>query len=69
MNDSPQPRPFQFGINTLLALTFFVAVLFGLLRWMGATPVQSLIVVAILTVAFLAAGALIITIAKTSDRR
>jgi hypothetical protein len=69
MNDSPNSRPFQFGIGTLLGLTFLVAVLFGLLRWMGATPAQSAIVTAILAVALLAAVALIAAIAKMSDKQ
>jgi hypothetical protein len=68
MNESPESRPFQYGIGTLLGLTFVVAVLFGLLRWMGATPAQSAIVLAILTVALLAAVALIAAISKTSDK-
>jgi uncharacterized membrane protein YccC len=67
MNDSPKSRPFQFGIGTLLGLTFVIAVLFGLLRWMGATPSQSAIVMAILIVSLLAAVALIAAISKTSD--
>jgi hypothetical protein len=67
MNDFKNPRPFQYGISTLLTLTFLVAVLFGLLRWMGATPAQSAIVMAILTVSLLAAVALIAAIGKTSD--
>ncbi|MBN2578150.1 MAG: hypothetical protein JXB10_04090 [Pirellulales bacterium] len=68
MNNSPPSRPFQFGVGTLLGLMFVVAVLFGLLRWMGATPSQCLIVMAVLTVALLAAVALIATISRTSDK-
>jgi hypothetical protein len=68
MNDAPKPRPFQFGIGTLLGLTFLVAVICGVLRWMGATPVQNAIVLGIIAVALLAAVALIAAIGRMSDK-
>jgi hypothetical protein len=67
MNESRESRPFQYGIGTLLGLMFVVAVVFGLLRWMGATPGQSAIVLGIVIVSLLAAVALIAAISKTSD--
>jgi len=68
MNDSPKSRPLQFGIGTLLGLTLVVAVLFGLLRWMGVTPLQGAIVLAILAVTLLAAVVLIAAITKMEDK-
>jgi hypothetical protein len=67
MNEPRPSRPFQYGIGTLLGLMFVVAVVFGLLRWMGASPAQCAIVLAIIIVSLLAAVALIAAISKTSD--
>ena len=56
--------PFQFGVGTLLVLAVVVSVVCGTLRWMGAAPAATLIVMAILAVAVPAAVALVVAIAR-----
>jgi len=64
-DERPAPRrPLQFGIGTLLMLAVAVSVIFGSLRWMGATPVAALIVLLILAVAVPAAVALVVVIGR-----
>ncbi len=61
----PAPRrPWQVGISTLLMLAVAVSVIFGALRWMGATPVAALVVLLILAVAVPAAVALVVAIGR-----
>ena len=60
----PPRRPLQFGIGTMLMLAVVVSVIFGALRWMGATPAAALIVLLILAVAVPAAVALVVVIGR-----
>ena len=58
------PPPLQFGIKTLLGMMVAVGLIFGTLRWIGASEQASYIVMGILTVSLLAAVGLIIAISK-----
>ena len=59
-----KPPPLQFGIKTLLGMMVAVGVIFGTLRWIGASEQTSYIVMGILTVSLLAAVGLIVAISK-----
>ncbi len=59
-----KPPPLQFGIKTLLGLMLAVGLIFGTLRWIGASEQTSYIVMGILTVSLLAAVGLIVAISK-----
>jgi magnesium-transporting ATPase (P-type) len=59
-----KPPPLQFGIKTLLGLMVAVGLIFGTLRWIGASEQTSYIVMGILTVSLLAAVGLIVAISK-----
>ena len=60
----PKPPPLQFGIKTLLGMMVAVGLIFGTLRWIGASEQTSYIVMGILIVSLLAAVGLIVAIAK-----
>ncbi len=66
--EPPDNRPpLQFGIKTLLGITFALALLLGTLRWLEV-PSQSLaIVMVILVASVIAALGLVIAIAYTID--
>jgi hypothetical protein len=59
-----KPPPLQFGISTLLGMMIAVGLIFGTLRWIGATEQTSYIVMGILVVSLLAAVGLIVAIAN-----
>jgi hypothetical protein len=59
-----KPPPLQFGIKTLLGLMVAVGVIFGTLRWIGASEQTSYIVMGILVVSLLAAVGLIVAISR-----
>jgi len=67
MNDSQHHKrtspPLQFGLPAILMVTAVTAVLFATLRWLGVGPVAGCIVLAILVVGAVAAGALVVVIA------
>jgi hypothetical protein len=68
MNGKDQKLPpLQFGIKTLLGLMVAVGLIFGTLRWVGASEQISYIVMGILFVSLLAALGLIVAISKISD--
>jgi hypothetical protein len=51
-------------LRTLLGITAAVAMLFGVLRWLGVPPRASLLVLAVLTVGSIAAVGLVVAIAR-----
>jgi magnesium-transporting ATPase (P-type) len=59
-----KPPPLQFGIKTLLGMMVAVGLIFGTLRWIGASEQTSYIVMGILTVSLLAAVGLIVAISR-----
>jgi hypothetical protein len=59
-----KPPPLQFGIKTLLGMMVAVGVIFGTLRWIGASEQTSFIVMGILVVSLLAAVGLIVAISR-----
>jgi magnesium-transporting ATPase (P-type) len=61
---SLKPPPLQFGIKTLLGMMVAVGVVFGTLRWIGASEQTSYLVMGILVVSLLAAVGLIVAIAN-----
>jgi hypothetical protein len=63
----PKPPPLQFGIKTLLWLMVAVGLIFGTLRWIGASEQTSYIVMGILIVSLLAAVGLVVAISKIGD--
>ena len=68
--DGPwRPGPLQFGIGGLLALTTVVAIVFGVLRWLGISTQAAWIVLLVMIVGGIAAVALVWAIAQSTDRR
>jgi hypothetical protein len=65
---APRRRPVQFGIRTMLAATTAVAVLLAVVKWMGATPKEIVIVCGILAASVLAAVGLVLALAASVDR-
>ena len=59
-------RPLQFRLRTLFGLTAAMALLFGLLDWLGVPSEVSCVVLVVLIVSVLAALGLVVVIA-TSD--
>jgi hypothetical protein len=62
-NDSRRPQPprrppLQFGLKSLLGAVTAAAVLFGVLRWFGASPMTTGLVLLLLVLGALAAAAL-----------
>jgi hypothetical protein len=64
MTNGERPPPLQFGIKTLLGLMVAVGMIFGTLRWIGASEQTSYIVMGILVVSLVAALGLIVAISK-----
>jgi len=65
---TPDNRPpLQFGIKTLLGITFALALLLGTLRWLDVRPEAIAIVMVILVASVIAALGLVIAIAYTID--
>lgn len=60
-------KPLQFRLRSLLGITVAVALLFGLLRWLGVPPQTSALVLVLLTVSLAAAVGLVAVIARSSD--
>jgi hypothetical protein len=60
-----RPKPIQFRLATLLAITAAVATLFGTLRWMGVPAQASLVVLVVLVAGSLAAFGLVLVIASS----
>jgi hypothetical protein len=60
----PKPPPLQFGIKALLGMMVAVGLIFGTLRWIGASEQTSYLVMGILVVSLLAAVGLIVAIAN-----
>ncbi len=75
MSDQPDSRqrpsrpPLQFGISSLLLITVAVALLFGTLRWLGASPTTGSIVLVILIVGVVLALGLVVAISAGMDDR
>jgi hypothetical protein len=69
MNQAPPPKapPLQFTVRTLLGMMVAVGLIFGTLRWSGASPQTSLIVLGILAISLLAAIGLIVAISRSSE--
>jgi hypothetical protein len=59
-----KPPPLQYGIKTLLGLMVAVGLIFGTLRWIGASEQTSYVVMGILAASLLAAVGLIVAIAN-----
>jgi hypothetical protein len=59
-----KPPPLQFGIKALLGMMVAVGLIFGTLRWIGASEQTSYLVMGILVVSLLAAVGLIVAIAN-----
>ena len=59
-----RPPAIQIGLRTLLGITAAVALLFGVLRWLGAPAEASLLVLVVLTVGAIAAVGLMVAIAR-----
>ncbi len=60
-------RPLQFRLSALLVLTAVVAVLFGLLRWVGVPPQAGAVVLVVLVIGALAALGLIAAVFSGSS--
>ena len=59
----PRKPPLQFTLPALFGITAALAVLFGVLSWLGVPPLASFIVLVVLTVSVLAALGLVVVIA------
>ena len=59
----PRKPPLQFTLPALFGVTAALAVLFGVLSWLGVPPLASFIVLVVLTVSVLAALGLVVVIA------
>ena len=75
MSDQPDSRqgpsrpPLQFGISSLMLITAAVALLFGTLRWLGASTTTSAIVLVILIIGVALALGLVVAISAVIDDR
>ena len=58
------PPPLQFGIRALLGMMVAVGLIFGTLRWIGASQQTGFLVLGILVASLLAAVGLIVAIAR-----
>ena len=73
MSDQPDSRqgpsrpPLQFGISSLMLITVAVALLFGTLRWLGASTTTSAIVLVILIIGVALALGLVVAISAGTD--
>ena len=61
-------QPLQFGISGLLALTTVVAVVFGVLRWLGISTQAAWVVLLLMVVGGIGAVALVWAIAQSAGR-
>lgn len=59
-----KPPPLQFGIKTLLGMMVAVGLIFGTLRWIGASEQTCYLVMGILVASLLAAVGLIAAISR-----
>jgi hypothetical protein len=63
-HDGPvRPRALQFRLRTLLIVTALFGLVFGVLRWLGASPETGFVVLAVIGVSVAAALALVVVIA------
>jgi len=58
-----RPRPLQFRLRTLLVVMAVFGLVFGVLRWLGASPETGFVVLAVIGVSVAAALALVVVIA------
>jgi hypothetical protein len=63
MKDEGGGRPLQFGLRAMFAVTAALAMLFGVMSWLGVPPVARLVVLVVLAVSVPAAIALVAVIA------
>ncbi len=61
---SAAPRP-QFSLLRLLVLTAACALLFAAFRWLGMPPAASALIAALLSASLVAAGLLVLVIARS----
>ncbi len=60
----PKQPALQFRLRSILVITVAIAMLFGLLRWLGVPPQASVIVMVVLGVSLAAAVGLVVVIAR-----
>ena len=65
--ETPRQPPLQFGLRTVFAITIALALLFGILKWLGVPPLASFIVLVVLAVSMLAAVVLGVVIAGAGN--
>ena len=65
---TPRQAPLQFSLRSMLVVTAAFGLVFGVLRWIGAPPQVSLLVLVLLAVSVIAAIGLVVVIAG-SERR
>ncbi len=63
----PKQPALQFRLRSILVITVAIAMLFGLLRWLGVPPQASVIVMVVLGVSLAAAVGLVVVIARGMD--
>ena len=67
MGEEREPRPLQFGLKSLFAITAAAAGLFGTLRWFGVPPRTIGLILVIVLVSVAAAVGLVVAIAGSCD--
>ena len=63
-----RPPPLQFNVRTLLGVTAAFGLVFGVLRWIGAPPQVSLLVLVLMGVTVVAAIGLVVVLAGAASR-
>lgn len=70
MRDEGGGGPLQFGLRAMFAVTAALAMLFGVMSWLGVPPVARFVVLVVLAVSVPAAIALVVVIAgSVSDEK
>lgn len=63
-----RPPPLQFNLRTMLGVTVAFALVFAVLRWIGAPPEVSLLVLVLMAVTVVAAVGLVVVLAGAAPR-
>lgn len=63
-----RPPPLQFNLRTMLGVTAAFGLVFAVLRWMGAPPEVSLLVLVLMGVTVVAAVGLVVVLAGAASR-
>jgi len=66
-DERPTPARPQFSLRKLLVLTAACAILFAAFRWLGMPPAVSVLVAVLLTFSLVAAGLLVLVIARSVE--